>query len=129
MDVPSLPPAVEAEQLRLLGEARDLVERSRSDFAQMQPSEVVSIETRAHPQSRCVVGVDIGFVETYTAAVCFRLEDVDLGRLGEKLAPGRELVVVSKHLCGVRGEGRERARRSARTRVRTLHGARTTRLR
>lgn len=32
--------------------------------------------------------------------VKMRLEDVDLARLGEKLAPGRPLVVVSKHLCG-----------------------------
>ena len=29
-----------------------------------------------------------------------QLEDIDLARLREGLAPGRELIVVSKHLCG-----------------------------
>ena len=51
----------------------------REGFAAMHDGDIVTIELQPHADSRTIIGLDIGFVETYTAAIYLRLQNVDFG--------------------------------------------------
>ena len=45
----------------------------------MHDGDIVTVELQPHADSRTIIGLDIGFVETYTAAIYLRLQDIDFG--------------------------------------------------
>ena len=70
-----LPPDVETVQLANIAKARALVKSVRQGFAGMREGDIVSVELQPHADSRTTIGLDIGFVETYTAAIHMRLQE------------------------------------------------------
>ena len=66
-------------QLSNIAKARALVNSVREGFAAMHDGDIVTIELQPHADSRTIIGLDIGFVETYTAAIYLRLQNVDFG--------------------------------------------------
>ena len=63
----------------------------------MHDGDIVTVELQPHADSRTIIGLDIGFVETYTAAIYLRLQNIDFGGMAiAALVHDPDLITVTR---------------------------------